>query len=88
MVWSRAERNIPSMSPEKIKAAILKGCWKFLDRLGKDGITRQNTLFVIGAEENDHLAGANVGRAVAPSDPATCDGVVTPCRYAPICISR
>jgi hypothetical protein len=56
---------------------------KFLDRLRKDGITRQNTVFVIGAEENDHLAGANVGRAMAPSDPANCDGVVTPCRYAP-----
>jgi hypothetical protein len=56
---------------------------KFLDRLAKDGITPRNTLFVIGAEENDHLAGANVGRAEAPSDPANCDGVTTPCRYAP-----
>ena len=55
---------------------------KFLDRLAKDGITPKNTLFVIGAEENDHLAGANVGRAEAPSDPANCDGVTTPCRYA------
>jgi hypothetical protein len=55
---------------------------KFLDRLAKDGITPRNTLFVIGAEENDHLAGANVGRAVAPNDPAGCDGVTTPCRYA------
>jgi len=55
---------------------------KFLDRLAKDGITPKNTLFVIGAEENDHFAGANVGRAEAPSDPANCDGVITPCRYA------
>src|SRR5262249_44985753 len=29
-----------------------------------------------------HLAGANVGRAEAPSDPANCDGVTVPCRYA------
>ena len=55
---------------------------KFLDRLAKDGIGPNNTLFVIGAEENDHFAGANVGRADAPSDPANCDGVTTPCRYA------
>jgi len=55
---------------------------KFLDRLAKDGITAKNTLFVIGSEENDHFAGANVGRADHPSDPANCDGVMTPCRYA------
>jgi len=55
---------------------------KFLDRLAKDGIGPNNTLFVIGAEENDHFAGANVGRADAPSDPANCDGVTIPCRYA------
>ena len=55
---------------------------KWLKRLAADGITPRNTLFVIGAEENDHLAGANVGRADAPADPANCDGVTTPCRYA------
>jgi hypothetical protein len=55
---------------------------KFLDRLAKDGIGPNNTLFVIGAEENDHFAGANVGRADAPQDPANCDGVTIPCRYA------
>ena len=55
---------------------------KFLDRLAKDGIGPDNTLFVIGAEENDHFAGANVGRADAPADPANCDGVTIPCRYA------
>jgi hypothetical protein len=53
----------------------------FLDRLAKDGITPANTEFVIGAEENDHFAGANVGRAVQPF-PAGCDGVTTPCHYA------
>jgi hypothetical protein len=55
---------------------------KFLTRLAKDGITAKNTLFVIGAEENDHFAGANVGRGEAPTDPANCDGVTVPCRYA------
>jgi hypothetical protein len=55
---------------------------KFLDRLAKDGITAKNTLFVIGSEENDHFAGANVGRADHPFDPVSCDGVTTPCRYA------
>jgi hypothetical protein len=55
---------------------------KFLDRLAKDGITPKNTLFVIGAEENDHFAGANVGRANHPNDPPDCDGVTVPCRYA------
>jgi hypothetical protein len=54
---------------------------KFLDRMAADGITPKNTLFVIGAEEDDHLAGANVGRAQQPSDPADCDGVTVPCRY-------
>jgi hypothetical protein len=55
---------------------------KFLDRLAKDGITPKNTLFIIGAEENDHFAGANVGRADHPNDPPDCDGVTVPCRYA------
>jgi hypothetical protein len=55
---------------------------KFLKRLAADGITPKNTLFVVGSEENDHFAGANVGRADAPTDPANCDGVTTPCRYA------
>jgi hypothetical protein len=61
----------------------------FFKRLAADGITPANTLFVLSADEGDHEAGANVGRAVQPS-PATCDGatvsgdVVTPdvlCTY-------
>jgi len=52
----------------------------FFTRLAADGITPANTLFVIGAEENDQFAGANVGRALEPS-PAGCDGVTTPCQY-------
>jgi hypothetical protein len=54
---------------------------KFFERLAADGITSQNTLFVISAEENDQFAGANVGRATEPT-PAGCDGVTTPCNYA------
>jgi len=54
---------------------------KFFDRLSKDGITTQNTLFLISAEENDQFAGANVGRAIQPT-PAGCDGVTIACHYA------
>ena len=53
----------------------------FLSRLAADGITPNNTDFVISAEENDQFAGANVGRAVQPT-PAGCDGVTVPCSYA------
>ncbi|WP_151083173.1 hypothetical protein [Nocardioides cynanchi] len=52
----------------------------WLQRLAADGITPANTEFVIGAEENDQFAGANVGRATQPT-PAGCDGVTTPCHY-------
>jgi hypothetical protein len=45
----------------------------FFQRLAADGITPQNTLFVVSPDEGDHVAGANVGRAVAPT-PAGCDG--------------
>jgi hypothetical protein len=54
---------------------------KFFDRLAKAGITPQNTVFAITAEENDHLAGANSLRASTPT-PANCDGVTVPCNYA------
>jgi hypothetical protein len=50
---------------------------KFFDRLQKDNITPANTLFVITADEGDHLI------AGAPS-PVNCDGVTTPCTYAKI----
>jgi len=53
---------------------------KFFDRLAKAGITPKNTEFIITAEENDHLAGANSLRAVTPT-PADCDGVTVPCTY-------
>ena len=52
----------------------------FFQRLAADGITPKNTLFVLSSDEGDHEAGANVGRALAPS-PAGCDGVTVPCTY-------
>jgi hypothetical protein len=63
---------------------------KFFDRLQQDGITPQNTLFVISAEENDQFAGANANRASKPT-PLGCDGATvsgltvtlyTSCTYA------
>ena len=53
----------------------------FFARLRADGITPRNTLFSISAEENDQFAGANVGRATAPT-PAGCTGGDDPCHYA------
>jgi hypothetical protein len=52
----------------------------WFQRLAADGITPANTEFVIGAEENDQFAGANVGRATQPT-PAGCDGVTVACHY-------
>jgi hypothetical protein len=48
---------------------------KFFARLAADGITKDNTLFVVVPDENDHFVGG------APS-PANCDGVNIPCTYA------
>ncbi len=45
----------------------------FFKRLAADGITKQNTLFLLSNDEGDHEAGANVGRAIQPT-PANCDG--------------
>ncbi|MFL5914401.1 MAG: hypothetical protein ACJ752_02010 [Gaiellaceae bacterium] len=53
---------------------------QWFQRLADDGITPANTEFVIGAEENDQFAGANVGRATQPA-PAGCDGVTVACHY-------
>jgi hypothetical protein len=52
----------------------------FFKRLASDGITPKNTMFVLSSDEGDHEAGANVGRALAPT-PAGCDGVTVPCNY-------
>jgi hypothetical protein len=48
---------------------------KFFARLAADGISKNNTLFVVVPDENDHFVGG------APS-PANCDGVNVPCTYA------
>jgi len=56
-------------------AAYNEAFEKFFARLAKDGITPQNTLFVVTADENDHFVGGQ------PS-PAGCDGVHTACTYA------
>jgi len=48
---------------------------KFFARLASDGITKDNTLFVITADENDHFVGG-------PASPANCDGIHIPCTYA------
>jgi arylsulfatase A-like enzyme len=50
---------------------------KFFARLAADGITKDNTLFIVTADENDHFVGG------APS-PANCDGIHLPCTYAQI----
>jgi hypothetical protein len=47
---------------------------KFFTRLAKDGITPANTLFMIMAEEGDHVIAAE------PTN-APCDGVTKPCTY-------
>lgn len=49
---------------------------EFFARLTRDGITPANTLFIIGADENDHFVGA------APLNPG-CDGVNVACHYDP-----
>jgi arylsulfatase A-like enzyme len=49
---------------------------KFFARLAADGFTKDNTLFVVTPDENDHFVGG------APT-PANCDGVNVPCTYAP-----
>ncbi len=50
---------------------------KFFTRLAADGITKDNTLFIMTADENDHFVGG------APS-PANCNGITVPCTYAQI----
>ncbi|MGB8839899.1 MAG: hypothetical protein WCC64_02410 [Aliidongia sp.] len=52
-----------------------KAFGEFFARLQKDGITKDNTLFVVTADENDHFVGG-------PPSPANCDGINVPCTYA------
>jgi hypothetical protein len=62
-------------SPSQTLGAFDKAFGEFFARLAEDGITTENTLFIITADENDHFVGGT------PS-PANCDGVTTPCTYA------
>jgi hypothetical protein len=50
---------------------------KFFARLAADGITKDNTLFVVVPDENDHFVGT------ATPSPAHCDGINVSCTYAP-----
>jgi arylsulfatase A-like enzyme len=47
---------------------------KFFTRLENDGITKENTLFIVTAAENDHFAGG-------PPSPTGYDGINVPCTY-------
>jgi hypothetical protein len=78
--------GVPFASPEKTFGpgeagyvtqlqAYDKAFGQFFARLAQDDITKQNTLFVVTADENDHFIGGS------PS-PANCDGVNIPCTYA------
>jgi hypothetical protein len=58
-------------------AAANEAFGRFFTRLAQDGITKDNTLFIVTADENDHFVGG------APS-PANCDGVNVPCTYQQI----
>ncbi|HEX3914151.1 MAG TPA: hypothetical protein VHW71_11620 [Steroidobacteraceae bacterium] len=58
-------------------AAANEAFGKFFTRLAQNGITKDNTLFIVTADENDHFVGG------APS-PAGCDGVHVPCTYQQI----
>lgn len=48
---------------------------KFFARLAAHGITKDNTLFVVVPDENDHFVGGT-------PTPANCDGIHIPCTYA------
>jgi hypothetical protein len=52
----------------------------FFKRLAQDGITPKNTVFAFSSDEGDHMAGANVGRAIQPT-PANCNGTTIVCTY-------
>ena len=68
----------PGQADYVAQLAAYNDAWgKFFTRLAADGITKDNTLFVITADEGDHFAGG-------PPSPAGCDGVHVPCTYAKI----
>jgi hypothetical protein len=47
---------------------------KFFARLAADGITKENTLFLVVPDENDHFVGSQ-------PTPVGCDGIRVPCNY-------
>ncbi len=68
----------PGQADYVARLAAYNVAWgKFFSRLAADGITKDNTLFVVTADEGDHFAGG------APS-PANCDGIKVPCTYEKI----
>jgi hypothetical protein len=48
---------------------------KFFARLAASGITKDNTLFLVVPDENDHFVGSQ-------PTPVGCDGIHVPCNYA------
>lgn len=68
----------PGQADYVARLAAYNDAWgKFFARLTADGITKDNTLFVITADEGDHFAGG-------PPSPASCDGIHVPCTYEKI----
>ena len=75
------EQNDTGLGPgdsiyESNLRAYDKAFANFFARLAKDGIDKSNTLFVVGADENDHFVGTG------PLNPG-CDGVHSACQYDP-----
>jgi hypothetical protein len=77
---------------EQNAAAYNQAFATFFHRLRDDGITPANTEFVFTADEGDHFAGANVGRALSPTctgtpgvalDTATAGQTPYQCSYPP-----
>jgi hypothetical protein len=62
-------------------AAYNQAFANFFQRLADDGITPSNALFIFSADEGDHFAGANVGRAVTPSCTGTPGMMGYSCTY-------
>jgi hypothetical protein len=62
-------------------AAYDKAFAEFFTRLADDGLNSSNTLFVFAADEGDHFAGANVGRAVSPTCTGTPATTAYTCKY-------
>ena len=74
----RSARSGPAKPATSAQLKAYDKAWgQFFARLKADGITADNTLFVITADENDHFVGG-------PPNPSNCDGITIPCTYAQI----